>query len=668
MSQQRVLARLRFAGAAPAVRGALCTLALTGVWLTGCFDGSRDPIEVRIEPLAAAGQGGAYEVASLGASLPSPSASWATDLDVVAPASAAPASVASEAVGSGPSGRATAAAEHGAAGPREALFRGSVSPWGVAPSAALSYSPADWIDEMTAAGVTAVRGFHPGRDGELRGALPDSGVDLTGILQWTPPGEPEATLPVSDLAGWKAYVADQVVRHRHAVSRWEVWNEPPNFTADGAPESYAAVVAAAYDVAKAIDPAVEVGIAAKSVHLHYLAAAMDAGAAGHFDFVTLHPYEAAAYLEHGAEGPFLRIAGNVRAMLAQKSPDRAHVPIHFTEIGLEVDDGANRGTTPELQADGLVMIYTLALAQGIERVHWFDPRDSETLEHGLLDGSGAERPAYRAYRALTTWLGERPAYHGRVWPEDGLHGHVFSGPHGTVLSAWAERGAAARPVFDSDVRVVDPHDGRVDVTRSVDLDRKPVLIVAAPGSPAEAQIHEDVGVAGLPGREEHDTPEEARMEAGRRSRGVVLLGDRAIVNRDGVAEVDASHGGPALLFAVDADFAGWTPEPIEVTAVVRGHGTGNPGFNLKYEAARRPAETDGYNMVGASEGWRTVSGTEPTAFTWTLDDARFIGKYGANLRLDSDSRAHADWSLLRLSVRRLDGPDEGPDDGPDNAR
>ena len=549
-----------------------------------------------------------------------------------------------------------APAEPGAPGPgpSEVAFRSALSPWGVAPSAALSQGPGGWIDEMTAAGVTAVRGFHAAADGELHDALLEAGTDLTGILMWTPPGEPGPTLPVSDLDGWRVHVADQVTRHRHAVSRWEVWNEPPNFTTDRSPESYALVVAAAHEVAKAIDPTVEIGIAAKSTHLHYLGAALEAGAAGHFDFVTLHPYEAAGLLRHGTEGAFLRIAGNVRAMLAEKSPGREHVPIHLTEIGLEADDGTNRGVAPEAQADGLVMIYTLALAQGIARVHWFDPRDSETLEHGLLDGRGTPRPAYHALRAMTTWLGELPAYHGPVPSGDGLHGHVFSGPHGTVLSAWAEPGAAASLSFDSDVRVVDPRDGGVEMRRRLDVDRAPVLVVAPPGSPAEARLHAEVR-AEAARRAAQGARDEVWMEAGRRPRGVVALGDHAIVERNGVDGIDVSSGGTVLSFALDADFAGWRPAPLEVTAVVRGHGVGAPGFNLKYEAARHPARTDGHNMASASEGWRSVPGTAPTTFTWVLDDPRFVGKYGEHLRLDSDSRAHAGWSLVRLSVRRLDG-------------
>ena len=631
--------------------------------LVGCSD-SRETVDPWSGPGVTPAQARGIEVTGFGAVPPATAAVQARGQGPDPSGGTA-----SRHVGPGPSdvpditaerttGRASLDSVAGRSGPHEVVFRSRVSPWGVAPSHELSWYPAGWIDEMATAGVTAVRGFRPGPDGRIRADLLDAGVDLTGVLSWTPPGEPEQTLPVSDLPGWRAYVTDQVTRYRHAVSRWEVWNEPPNFTADKSPESYAAVVAAAHDAAKAVDPAVQVGIAAKSTHLHYLAAAMDAGAAGHFDFLTIHPYEMAEKLEYGIEGPFLRMVGNIRTMLEQKSPDRKDVPIHLTEVGLQVDDGGNGGVTPEFQADGLVMIYTLGYAQGIDRIHWFDPRDSETLEHGLLDRSGRARPAYNAYRALTTWLGERPSYHGWLAPENGVHGHVFSGPHGTVLSAWTEIGAGATSLsFDSDVQVVDPHDGGIDVTRTVELGRKPVLVVADPASPAEVQIHADVRSKGLPNWHGHDPRDGVRMEAGRRPQGIALLGEHALVERYGVDEIDVSRGGPGLSFAVDPGFVGWTPEPIEVTAVVRGHGTGRPGLNLKYEAARHPSDADGFNMVGASPGWRDVSGTEPVTLTWVLEDPRFVGKYGTSLRLDSDSRAHADWSLLRLSMRRLDDRD-----------
>ena len=99
------------------------------------------------------------------------------------------------------------------------------------------------------------------------------------------------TLPVNHLPGWSRYVTEMVKHAKGRIKYWEVWNEPPNGTGrDQTPADYAKIVVAAYNAAKAADPACQIGIAAKSVHVNYLEQAIKAGAKDHFDYLTLHPY------------------------------------------------------------------------------------------------------------------------------------------------------------------------------------------------------------------------------------------------------------------------------------------------------------------------------------------------------------------------------------------
>jgi len=274
------------------------------------------------------------------------------------------------------------------------------SPWSVSPSAALSLDPASWVQDMIAAGVRSVRGFS--RPEPIAAA----GLGLTGILT-VPNAQARQTFPIDDLPGYRRYVTREVTRYKGIVRYWEVWNEPPNFSEDQSPASYARIVAAAYDAAKAVDPTVQIGLSAKSVHLGFMAEALDAGARGKYDYITLHPYETASLLQDNWEGPFLGIVPTLRTMLKDKDPARAKVPVWFTEIGVEVAEQGRQGVSLAEQADLLVKIYAMSLAQGVTRVSWFAPRDSEGTTHGLSWANGERKPAFNAYETITQSLGTR---------------------------------------------------------------------------------------------------------------------------------------------------------------------------------------------------------------------------------------------------------------------
>jgi len=170
--------------------------------------------------------------------------------------------------------------------------------------------------------VHTVRGFADYPD--TFAVLQNNGFKAKGILMWSPDGQPFG-FPVNNLDSWASYVRDIVTRYAGSVDSWEVWNEPPNFTADVSPASYAKIVQVAYNTAKAAVPGVRIGLAAKSVHIKWLAESIDAGAKGYYDYITLHPYEPAGLVRQGWEGEYMAIAPTVRKMLAEKDPARANV-------------------------------------------------------------------------------------------------------------------------------------------------------------------------------------------------------------------------------------------------------------------------------------------------------------------------------------------------------
>ena len=94
------------------------------------------------------------------------------------------------------------------------------SPWGVSPSAALSYNPREWARGMADAGVRWVRGFRNATDLDGVLSMRELGISVCGILMWSP--TTPQRFPVSDLPGWKRYVTERVTKYRGVVTHWEV--------------------------------------------------------------------------------------------------------------------------------------------------------------------------------------------------------------------------------------------------------------------------------------------------------------------------------------------------------------------------------------------------------------------------------------------------------------
>src|SRR5436309_3339633 len=83
-----------------------------------------------------------------------------------------------------------------------------------------------------------------------------------------------------------------------------------------ASEEYAKLVRTAYDAAHAADPEAMVGLAAQSNHVNWIEQTIEAGAADHFDYITLHPYEVLNVVDAGAESVYMNIVPTLRKMLA----------------------------------------------------------------------------------------------------------------------------------------------------------------------------------------------------------------------------------------------------------------------------------------------------------------------------------------------------------------
>ncbi len=541
----------------------------------------------------------------------------------------------------------------------------NVRPWAVAPSHGSVWSPDEWAPTVSAVGVEAVRGFAD--QSERYTTLLDAGLTPSGVLWWAPEGEPFA-FPVSDLDGWRTYVEQQVSTYPD-VDHWEIWNEPPNFTADDNPAHYAEIVRVAYDAAKSVNSDVQIGLAAKSTHIRWLAEAIEAGAAGHFDYVTLHPYERAGLVAQGGEVGFMGITPTVRAMLAEVAPAQSSVPIRFTEVGVPVSvEGREFEWTtfsPQVQADQLVKIYTMGIAQGVEQIAWYDPWDGDYRSgpseppFGLIARDGTPRPALTALTTMIGELGQRPDYVGWTMPDPSTYVFVFTrmtsdgaALDGAVLVAWSA--SASQLDFNGQVTVTEPATGQQENASSVQLSESPSIIHVGREAGAQAWLgaasssrDQPFGLATtsqFPGG-----GESATVSAVGGARGLTLLNAPDVRQVDGRAAFVMSDRAEAS-FIVNPAFSTWETTSVTITAQVKSL-EGNPGFALRYDAAGKIADLNWSGQRSAGS-WRSVPGSEWTTMTWTVDDAAFVGMYGVNLRLDSDSTQHSGYALAELTITK----------------
>ena len=509
------------------------------------------------------------------------------------------------------------------------------SPWGIAPSHSASWGIGSWCPTIAETGIRWCRGFYQAEPDRVLAISEKSGYRMCGILAWSPKGT-KFSFPVNHIPEWKAWITELLKKTQGRVRYWEVWNEPPNFSESKSPADYGKIVVAAYQAAKEVDPKLQIGLAAQSVNLNFLAQALDAGAAGHFDYVTVHPYEVMDMVERGWEAQYLSIVPTIRKMLADKSPTKKDVPIIITEVGQPVE----KGVTQERQADQLVKAYVLSLAQGVKRIHWFEGIDGDSGPFGLIAGNNGNAPKRLSFTAMTQLikaLGHGPKPAGWL-VQDGKHfAFAFEGAEGPVLAAWADHGTTSKLSLGAKVRVVQPRTGETSEAEEVELTNAPVLILGVPAAKlAEARA---AAAKPFPWGGDYTGATSVSWDAVAGAKGLHPLGEAKVV--DGARD-QSSLGGQS--FTVDPNFLSYTTVPLKITIVMRRNSAKAAGFNFKYES------TSGWK---GGLGWYTVpAGTDWTTLTYTIKDPQFVGKWGFHFGLDSDSTQHTAYSLKSVTLSK----------------
>jgi hypothetical protein len=241
--------------------------------------------------------------------------------------------------------------------------------------------------------------------------------------------------PPKDPAQYAAFVTALVQRYgpsgtfwsshpklpRTPIRSWQIWNEPVGGNGDTTPsvfwsddepfqERFVALTRAAYGAIKAADPTATVVLGALvGKSWLQLQRIYEAGGAGTFDAVALHPYTV-------NPEDVLQVLRNVREVMAANG-DGAK-PIHITEITWPAFDiaqvrRAGYSRTVVNQAWWLRRTFREILrertALGISLVLWYtwigrDRSDADVFDHaGLLNlanGVLREKPALRDFRRI----------------------------------------------------------------------------------------------------------------------------------------------------------------------------------------------------------------------------------------------------------------------------
>ncbi|WP_264515486.1 endo-1,4-beta-xylanase [Luteolibacter rhizosphaerae] len=525
------------------------------------------------------------------------------------------------------------------------------SPWGIALGAEWSGDYPKFNPLLQEAGVTWVRYFpewhsmqpEPGKwsferaDAFLASATAHK-IRIAGgfwyAAPWSTTDGGTRRVPLKDMQHWRDYVKGMVTRYGKEVQWWEVWNEfNGSFSEGGTPAIYAELTREAYKTAKAINPEVKIGLSVANFDIGFLDATIKAGAADHFDYVCVHPYENLGALANGGERGYLSLAASLRQML-KANGQKEDTPLWITEFGVQSNIAPDEKADAR-QAEIFTRGYVLSLAQGFDKIFWFEARGpayGKGTDHGILREDWSKRPVYDAYRTLTAELGVEPRYLG--WLDlGGAFGFVFAKGQEHRLVAWANEEKAVKLGG-----------------KEVPLGRKPVFVADLPTE--TIALAKANAAKPFPWGKDYASVKSVSCQLGatNRDEGITQTSPETTSVVHGLdhsyRRADVAKGGESLYayFRVDPTFVPFGTKELEVTVVAkRLPGGGNAGMNLTYESL------SGYK--GAGEWWSIPEGEGWQEHIWKLGDANFAGGWGWNFRTDA-AGSGADFFIREVRVKK----------------
>ncbi len=555
------------------------------------------------------------------------------------------------------------------------------SPWGIASGAEWSGAYPKFNPMLRKAGVRWLRLFpewqviQPARDqwswtvaDAMVASARANDIHLTGVFcylaPWASADGGTRKFPVKDMRYWRDYVSRTVARYKDDIQYWEVWNEFNGSFGDSKNKvkDYAELVVTAFEAARKVEPRVKIGLSVANFDVGFLDAVIKAGAADHFDFVCVHPYENLGAVAEGGEVGFLSLAGNLRKMLAANK-QRQDTPLWITEIGFQAPIKPDVRGDAE-QADMLAKAYLLSLVQGFERIFWFEARGpayGKGTDHGIIRPDWTPRPAYDALTALTAALGRQPRYLGWLDLGKGGHGFMFQGQKGPVLAAWSPAGKRHKVKFDAAVTVTDlaGKQAPLPAGRELLLTQSPVFISEV--ATDLVQLAKSNAGKSFPWGGDYASARvvTCRLAATNTEAGLKQVNPKTTVvvndlvesyRRPDFANPELHNEGRYVYFRVDPAFVPFGTRELEISIVARRLAPGkDAGMNLSYESLKGYRGGPGWWTIPKDEKWHE--------YTWKVTDANFVGQWGWNFRLDAIGSAN---EFLIKEVRVKKGEPKKP--------
>jgi hypothetical protein len=262
-----------------------------------------------------------------------------------------------------------------------------------------------------------------------------AGREVVAVLMGTPAwatadgsGNPKA---VPDMSYWELFVRRMAQQYQGRVRHWIIWNQPdvtdpnhPGNTWLGNEEDYFRLLRTAYLALKDEDPTLQVQVGGLTYFydqergqrqyldrlLDIILADPEAPAHGYY-------FDAVAYHLYYNPRQSLDVIGQVQGILGARGVMAKQIWINQTNAPPTEDSQAPSGISPgfpvtlEEQSAFVIQEFALAFAAGADRVAFYKLRDTDgqpgTAEpYGLLRADDTRRPAFDAYRVVTTYLGD----------------------------------------------------------------------------------------------------------------------------------------------------------------------------------------------------------------------------------------------------------------------
>lgn len=472
------------------------------------------------------------------------------------------------------------------------------------------------------------------------------GVTFNDVPPWK--RKIEKGFPMNSLPELATLVKKVVEHTKGRIQLFETWNEPPNGTGPKQTAvDYAKYVCTIYDAAKSVNPGAQIGMAAKSAHINYLDTALVAGAKGHFDYITLHPYEVLGCIVNhpGTEQVYLSIVPNVRKMLAKRDPAKVNAPVIFTEIGFDTRRGDER------QTQAVLKTFIMGIHMGVACINYYEGMDGDSGPLGLLDKAGNKRPAYFALGRLIATVGRHPTSLGWVMFNDKHYGFMIQGAKGPVLATWTSTRNPDDVDFGQAVDILDPMTGATTKAAQYHLTLMPVLITNVPEKlVAQAKANKSKP---MPWGGDYSNAKSVSVtytgkyeEKGLHTMAGDSIAADVLAYGGNMRSGEMPKGGN--VFYIDPNFLSYDTVPVKITALVKRNENNDPiRLDIEYEHVGMLRGED----YKRTEPQDVPEGNEWHKLTWRIDDCQFTGTWAFHFRLGADPKKYR---MQNLTVTRLD--------------